>query len=92
MEVIIFERESFNRLIDELTIQIVQHVERHYKQEEWIGEKDAKALLGISGRSTLQRLRDELKIEFSQFGRIIRYSRSSILKFLETNRRSLNRL
>jgi hypothetical protein len=92
VEVIVIEKEAFNKLIEELTIRIIQNVERHYTQEEWIGEKEAKALLGISGRSTLQRLRDELKIEFSQFGRIIRYSRSSILRFLEQNRKSLDRL
>ncbi len=92
MEVIVFEKESFGKLIDELTIRIIQNVERHYHQEEWIGEVEAKELLGIrgKGKSTLQKLRDNLSIEFSQFGRIIRYSRSSILKFLEQNRRSLD--
>jgi len=94
MEVIVFEKEAFNKLIDELTIRIIQNVERHYKQEEWIGEEEAKELLGIrgKGRSTLQKLRDNLTIEFSQFGRIIRYSRSSIHKFLEQNKRSLDKI
>ena len=94
MEVIVFEKEAFKKLIDELTVRIIQNVERHYKQEEWIGEDEAKKLLGIrgKGRSTLQKLRDNLAIEFSQFGRIIRYSRSSILRFLEQNRKSLDRL
>lgn len=94
MEVIVFEKEAFNKLIDELTIRIIQNVERHYQDQEWIGEEEAKELLGIrgKGKSTLQKLRDNLEIEFSQFGRIIRYSKSSILRFLELNRRSLDRL
>lgn len=92
MEVIVFEKESFNKLIDELTIRIIQNVERHYHDKEWIGEEEAKELLGIKGkgRTSLQRLRDTLAIEFSQFGRIIRYSRSSILRFLEKHRKSLD--
>ena len=94
MEVIVFEKESFNELIDELTVRIIQNVERHYHEKEWIGENEAKELLGIrgKGKSTLQKLRDNLTIEFSQFGRIIRYSRSSILKFLEKHKKSLDRL
>ncbi len=94
MEVIVFEKKSFNHLIDEITIQVIRHVERHYQEQEWIGKDEAKQLLGIrgKGRSTLQKLRDNLSIEYSQFGRIIRYSRSSILRFLEMNRRSLDRL
>ncbi|MCR9171513.1 MAG: helix-turn-helix domain-containing protein [bacterium] len=94
MEVIVFEKEAFNKLIDELTIRIIQNVERHCQDQEWIGEEEAKELLGIrgKGKSTLQKLRDNLSIEFSQFGRIIRYSRSSILRFLEKNRKSLDKL
>lgn len=92
MEVIVFEKEAFNKLIDELTIRIIQNVERHYQDQEWIGEEEAKELLGIrgKGKSTLQKLRDNLSIEFSQFGRIIRYSRSSIHRFLENHRKSLD--
>lgn len=94
MDIIVLEKEAFEKLIDELTLRVIEHVERHYKQEDWIGEAEAKRLLGIrgKGRSSLQKLRDNLNIEFSQFGRIIRYSRRSILKFLEENRRGLDRV
>jgi len=94
MEVIVFEKESFNRLIDELTIRIIQNVERHYHEKEWIDENEAKELLGIrgKGRSTLQKSRDNLTIEFSQFGRIIRYSRSSIIHFLERAQEKLGQV
>lgn len=94
MDIIVLEKEAFQKLIDELTLRVIENVERHYKQEDWIGEAEAKRLLGIrgKGRSSLQKLRDNLNIEFSQFGRIIRYSRRSILKFLEENRRGLDRV
>ncbi|GAB5417005.1 MAG: hypothetical protein Crog4KO_18720 [Crocinitomicaceae bacterium] len=94
MEIIVFEKESFNKLIDELTIRIIRNVERHYHEKEWIGEDEAKELLGIKGkgRTSLQRLRDTLSIEYSQYGRVIRYSRSSILRFLEKHRKSLDML
>jgi hypothetical protein len=91
MEIIVFEKESFHKMIEELTTRIIQNVERHYKQEEWIGEKEARNLLGIKSKTKLQQLRNDLKIEFSQFGKIIRYSRSSILRFLEENRMGLDR-
>ena len=91
MKVIVFEEESFHRLIDELTVIIIRQVELHYTKEEWIKESEAKLLFGIKSKSKLQQLRDALKIEFSQFGKIIRYSRSSILEFLESNRKGLSR-
>ncbi|NVK64996.1 MAG: hypothetical protein HWE22_10435 [Flavobacteriales bacterium] len=86
MEIIVFEKESFYKLVDELTERIVRNVERRYKEQEWINEVEAKSLLGIKSRSKLRELREQLMIEFSQFGKIIRYSRSSILRFLEERR------
>ena len=92
MDVIIFEKESFYKMIDELTSRIIKSVERNYKEEEWINDVQAKKILGIKSKAKLQQLRDELKIEFSQFGKIIRYSKSSILQFLENNRVTLDRI
>ncbi|NOQ75650.1 MAG: DNA-binding protein [Crocinitomix sp.] len=92
MDVIVFEKESFYKLIDELTNRIIKSVERNYKEEEWINDVQAKKILGIKSKAKLQQLRDDLKIEFSQFGKIIRYSKSSILQFLENNRVTLDRI
>ncbi len=91
MEIIVFEKEAFYKLIDELQIRILQNSEKYFKQEEWINDREAKRLLGIRSKSKLQQLRDELKIDFSRFGKTIRYSRSSILRFLEQNRMGLDR-
>lgn len=92
MNVIIFEEEAFYKLIDELTQRIIKNVERRYSEKEWLNENEAKQILGIKSKVKLQQLRDNLDIEFSQFGKIIRYSRSSILNFLEKHRRSLDKL
>ncbi len=91
MRVVIFEEDSFYKLIDELTVRIIQNVEKRYSDKEWMNEIEAKELLGIKSKSKLQELRDGLKIEFSQFGKIIRYSRSSILEFLELHRKGLSK-
>lgn len=91
MEIIVFEKESFYKLMDELTSRIIRNGERYFNRDEWIGESEAKTLLGIKSKSKLQQLREEIKIEFSQYGKIIRYSRSSILRFLEQNRISLDK-
>lgn len=91
MEIIVFEKESFYKLMDELTVRIFKTAENYFKPQEWIDAREAKNLLGIKSKSKLQQLRDSLKIEFSRNGKIIRYSRSSILKFLEQNRLSLDR-
>lgn len=91
MEVIVFEKEAFYKLIDELTIRIIKNSEKYFIKDEWIDSEKAKELLGIKSKVKLQQLRDKLQIEFSQFGKIIRYSRSSILKFLESNRIGLDK-
>lgn len=91
MEIIVFEKEAFYKLIDELTGRIISNCEKYFNKEEWIDQAEAKSLLGIKSKSKLQNLRDNLKIEFSRNGKIIRYSRSSILKFLEQNRLSMDR-
>tara|TARA_R110000787_G_scaffold271009_2_gene378080 strand:+ start:87 stop:350 length:264 start_codon:yes stop_codon:yes gene_type:complete len=84
MKVIIFEEEAYHKMLQEIK-QIIQEATSP-KKEEWINEKEAMQLLGIRGKTKLQQLRDNLDIEFSQYGKIIRYSRSSILMFLEKHR------
>lgn len=86
MEIIVFEKESFNKMLDQLTVRIIQNVERHYEKEEWIGAEEAKRILGVKSKAKLQQMRDHFEIEFAQFGKIIRYSRSSILGFWESKK------
>jgi len=90
MEIIVFEKESFNKILEELTLNVIKSVERHYDKEEWIGAEEAKRILGVKSKAKLQQMRDHFEIEFAQFGKIIRYSRSSILGFLERKRVSIS--
>lgn len=89
MEIIVFEKEAFYKMIDELTIRAFKNAERYFEKNEWIGAEEVKKILGVKSKAKLQQMRDNFEIEFSQFGKIIRYSRSSILKFLEKNRVSI---
>ena len=91
MKVIVFEEETFYQLIDELTVRMIRNIENRSQLSEWIDENEAKELLGIKSKSKLQQLRENLNIEFSQFGKIIRYSRSSIVNFLEDHRKGLSK-
>lgn len=72
------------------TIKEIKEQEKSEKankedQEEWISEEMAKQILGIKGRSKMQILRDQRDVEFSQFGRTIRYYKPSLYEFLEKN-------
>jgi hypothetical protein len=92
MEVIMFEKESFYKLIDELTQRNIRAIEKRYSLSEWVNEMEAKDLLGIKSKNKLRGLMDDMLIEFSRFGKTIRYSRSSIMKFLENHRVTLDKL
>ena len=72
---------------DEIISQVINTVKAKMKTkpEDWIGEDDAKELLGISSKSTMQRFRTEDRITFSLVTKKnIKYSRASILKYLKS--------
>lgn len=55
-------------------------------EDKWVRSVEAMELLGIKSKTTLQKLRDEGKIRFSQpYKKVILYDRESILKFLNAN-------
>ena len=90
MEVIVFQKEAYERLQDELFSRFheaLRHASKTAKEEkkEWLNTQEAKELLGIKSKSKLQELRDQRLISFSLYGRIIKYSRKSFLQFLELN-------
>lgn len=56
------------------------------KLPKWIDETEAKSLLHIKSKTTIQKLRDEGRIRFSQLGKkMILYDRDSILEYIENN-------
>lgn len=92
MEVIIFEKEAYNKMIVELVSTIRKTIketqEEYIKQHhtaEWITLKEAQKLLPYKSKATWQKFRDTGKIVFTQNGRSILYSRKSILELLNKN-------
>lgn len=86
MDVVVIEKEAFYKLIDE----VVGHLSEKYNRpvDKWIDGDEAMRILRIKSTS-LQKLRDEGKIEFSKINaKTILYNRFSIDEFIEKNKRS----
>lgn len=82
MQVICLEDQAFFTLIEEVVCRLQQG--RDQKADKWICGEQAMALLNIKSKTTLQKLRDEGKIRFSQPQmKNILYDRDSILTYLD---------
>lgn len=84
MEVICLEETAFYKLVE----QVVERLKMTQgdKREKWISDDEAMTLLNIKSKTTLQKLRDEGRVRFSQPQRkIILYDRDSIDEYLEKN-------
>jgi hypothetical protein len=86
MEVICLEDEAFYALIDKVVNRIRE--QHNIKEDKWISGEEAMRKLRISSKTTLQKLRDEGKIRFSQpEKKIILYDNDSIQAYLEQHAR-----
>ena len=86
MNVICLEDEALYALVD----KVVQHISEKIatKTEKWISGEEAMKMLRITSKTTLQKLRDEGKIRFSQpEKKIILYDVDSINEYLNKNAR-----
>ncbi len=86
MKVICLQSEALFMLVDE----VVEHVKatHNVKEDKWISPDEAMRRLGVSSDTTMQKLRDNLDIEFTQPSRkIILYDSASIEAYLEKHRR-----
>jgi len=86
MQVICLQSEALYQLVD----KVVEHVKttHHVKEDKWITPEEAMRILNITSDTTLQKLRDNLEIEFSQPTRKhILYDRESIHAYLEKHRK-----
>lgn len=84
MEVICLEDKAFYALIEEVVGRMKE--KRSTTDDIWIDTEAAMKLLGIKSKSTLQDLRNNGKIRFSQpQKKIILYDRKSILDYLDKN-------
>lgn len=87
MQVICLEEAAFYVLIE----QVVARLKENHGEEKvkWISDEQAMQFLNIKSKTTLQKLRDEGKVRFSQpQKKIILYDRDSINAYLEQNARS----
>lgn len=87
MEVICLEEKAFYALVEE----VVQRLKKEHgeEKEKWLTDDEAMHLLNVKSKTTLQKLRDEGKIRFSQpQKKIILYDRDSIESYLEQNARN----
>ena len=93
MEVIVFEKEAYQALRKEL-LQEMYVIVKNAREEalrnadpatDWISPQQAHLLLGIKSKTTMQELRDLEQITYSIAGRRIKYSKKSILAYLERN-------
>lgn len=87
MKIICLEEAAFYALIEQVVARLKQvHGE---DREKWVSDEQAMQLLNIKSKTTLQKLRDEGKIRFSQpQKKIILYDRESIDNYLEQNARN----
>lgn len=84
MEVICLHDEAFYVLIETVVAKI--NKENGRLVDKWVDGHEAMILLNIKSKTTLQNLRDEGKIRFSQpQKKIILYDRDSINTYLENN-------
>lgn len=80
MEVITIESEALFKLIKEVVKRI--KIEHQITENRWISGKAAMEKLGIKSKTSLQRLRDEGKIRYSQERKVILYDVESINQYL----------
>ncbi|KAA2215740.1 helix-turn-helix domain-containing protein [Maribacter flavus] len=86
MQVVCLQEDAFYALFD----KVIEHIEskRQDKPEKWIDGEMAMKELGIKSTTTLQKLRNEGKIRYSQpQKKIILYDRDSINAYLEKHAR-----
>jgi Helix-turn-helix domain len=82
MQVICLEDEAFYALVE----QVVQRIKdkKGIKEDRWISGEEAMQKLRITSKTTLQKMRDEGKIRFSQpEKKLILYDSDSIYEYLE---------
>ncbi|MCH8903027.1 MAG: helix-turn-helix domain-containing protein [Bacteroidetes bacterium] len=82
MSVITIESEAFYSLIEEVVERIKE--KEGISEDKWISGDEVMKILAISSKTTLQKLRDEGKIRFTQPAKkIILYDRDSVMDYLE---------
>lgn len=81
MEVVCLESIAFYQLIDEVVERLM---DKHQEKPRWISVGEAMSMLNITSKTTLQKLKSEGQIRFSQpMRKLTLFDRQSILDFLD---------
>jgi len=81
MEVICLETKAFYELVDDVVERMMK---QHKEKPQWISGEEAMDILTITSKTTLQKLRDQGDIKYSQpMKKLIVYNRQSIIDYLE---------
>jgi len=84
MEVICIQDEAFYELIEQVVARLKE--KNSLKEDKWVSDDEAMQKLRIKSKTTLQKLRDEGKIRFSQpTKKNILYDTDSINEYIEQN-------
>lgn len=82
MEVICLESDALYNLIEKVVerMKLVEGV----SHDKWISDVEAMRILNIKSKTTLQHLRDNGEIRYSQpMKKVIVYDRDSLMEYLE---------
>lgn len=91
MEIIVFEKETYYKMLAEMKKTVKDAVKEAKKEpapskdeEEWIGRKEAEVILKCKV-DKLRQLRDDGNIKTSKHGRKVLYYKPSLISFIEQN-------
>ena len=88
MNVIVIEEEAFHKLIEEVIVRIKE--KSNPSADKWISRAEVMQKLRIKSKSTLQKLRNEGYIRFSQpEKKIILYDTDSINEYLSRHAKDI---
>ena len=98
MEVIIIDSKAYKKLKEELFEEFKQVLIEAKKESlaqlalesDWVNTAEAKRLLGVKSKSKMQQLRDYREIAFTKPGKIILYSKKSIIDYLNKHQNKWN--
>jgi hypothetical protein len=87
MDIIVFEEATYWKMQRDLMKMFKEELIRAKREaeqkDEWLSWEDAKKIIGYKSKRQWQKLRDQGLIKYSQHERSIRYSKQSLLEFLE---------
>jgi len=84
MQVICLQDEAFYTLIEEVVARIKE--KNAITQDKWLSPDQAMSKLGIKSKTTLQKIRDEGLVRYTQpQKKIILYDNDSINEYLDKN-------